>query len=106
MGALFNQWLQSLVDFELRRASGRPIQPWQDWKELSVRVDSLALEGLDFRAAAAALIELERGALLYEERQFDEALIIANSFQLPPLVRGTYAALATAHQLLLFGNVY
>ena len=82
------------------------VRPWDSLIELADDVDSLAMEGLDSRAAASCLVKLERAALHYEQREFDEALSIARSCVPTIQLFGPAAELIVCNRELLIGNVF
>jgi tetratricopeptide (TPR) repeat protein len=106
MGPAFDRWLSSLNSFQRRRGAGLVSIPWDDLRQLELKVDDLILDGLDSRSAAACLIELETASLLLEEQRFGECLSIASA-AIPSIpIYGPVAELIHSNRELVIGNVY
>ncbi len=106
MGAPFDRWLKSLSNFQRDRSAGRVPDSWSELDVLAKQVDSLATDGLDSRAAAAALLELERSALHFEERNYAKAFQIANTCEPSIKLLGPVSELFHANRELMIGNIY
>jgi tetratricopeptide (TPR) repeat protein len=106
MGPALDRWLKALSVLQTRRLAGSLADPWGAFQTLESQVDGLAVEGLDSRAAAASLIAVERGALMYEQREYEKALQIATTYEPSMPLYGTAHELYEANRQLLIGNVY
>ncbi|MBY0232327.1 MAG: CHAT domain-containing protein [Gemmataceae bacterium] len=106
MGPRLDRWLRQLGDFQRRRTAGTVAHPWQELGAIAAQVDDLAVEGLDSRAAATALVELEHAALSFEARDFRDALKRATSCAPSMPLTGPAAELFNCNRELLIGDVY
>ncbi len=105
MGPAFIRWLNEFSDFQRRRGAGRVPDPTRELKVLADKVDSLALEGLDSRASAACLVELERAALCIERRDYSATWTIAWNCHPSIALIGVARELFHCNRELLLGNV-
>lgn len=105
MGAIFDRWFRKLEESQIRRQTGQSESPWEELQVLDAEIETLALDGIDFVHAARQLCKLERAALFFEERRFDEARSELTVIDLGAAIPQSIRQLLNASIPLIRGNI-